>query len=141
LAQGAVVSVAEDALEAAILAALQADEDVAELLGSPLRVMEAGSSAPRYPFLELGRHVSEPRDGLDVEMSEHRIDLAIVSRDQGGGEARTGVAAVRASLTGAALAMEGWRCVLLTPLFADATRQKVGLWRGLLRLKALVERT
>jgi hypothetical protein len=29
--------------------------------------------------------------------------------------------------------------VLLVPLFADATRQRVGLWRAQLRIKAVVE--
>jgi uncharacterized phiE125 gp8 family phage protein len=46
---------------------------------------------------------------------------------------------VRAALTSAALEMEGWRCVLLVQVFADAMRQKVGQWRTLLRIKAVVE--
>ena len=48
-------------------------------------------------------------------------------------------AIVRAALMEASLVLEGWRCVLLLPLFADATRQRVGLWRALLRMKAVVE--
>jgi hypothetical protein len=47
--------------------------------------------------------------------------------------------AVRAALDGAELVMDGWRCVLLLPVYLDATRTRPGLWRALLRLKAIVE--
>jgi hypothetical protein len=46
---------------------------------------------------------------------------------------------VRTALGEAELAMTGWRCVLLVPLFSDAARSGVQVWRGLLRLKAVVE--
>jgi hypothetical protein len=133
------VSGAESALEGAILAVLAADADVAPVLGDPLRVVEAGSPAPAYPYLEMARHVSEPCGGVNAEASEHRVDIVVVSRDLGGAEAKSALAAVRGALTGAALEMEGWRCVLLVPLFADATRQRIGLWRALLRIKVVVE--
>lgn len=133
------MSGAEGALEGAILEWLAGDPDVAALLGDPLRVLGSGSPRPAYPYLEIARHSSEARGGVGVEMSEHRIDLVVVSRDLGGTEAKVGMAAVRDALAGAAPAMEGWRCVLLTPLFSDATRERVGLWRALLRLKAVVE--
>lgn len=130
---------AERALESAILAALAADAGVRALLGEPVRVAELGSPSPAYPYLEIGRHTSEPAGGVDVEASEHRLDIVMVSRDLGGGQAKEALAAVRAALTGVALEMEGWRCVLLVPVFADATRQRIGLWRALLRVKAVVE--
>ncbi len=133
------MSGAENALEGAIIAALRADVGVRELLGDPVRVAEADAPSPAYPFLEIGRHVSEPSGGVEAEASEHRVDIVVVSRDIGGRQAKQALAAVRAALTGAALEMEGWRCVLLVPLFADATRQRVGLWRALLRIKAAVE--
>lgn len=122
-----------------MLVALAANESVRALLGDPMRVAEAGSPSPAYPFLEIGRHTSEPVGGVDAEASEHRVDLVVVSRDLGGGQAKDALAAVRTALAEADLEMEGWRCVLLVPLFADATRQRVGLWRALLRVKAVVE--
>jgi len=94
---------------------------------------------PAYPYLEIARHLSEPSGGVDAEASEHRVDLVVVSRDLGGRQAKEALATVRAALMGAELAMEGWRCVLLVPLFSDATRQRIGLWRALLRMKAVVE--
>lgn len=139
MAQGAAVSGAENALESAMLAAIAADADVRAVLGDPVRVLEVGAPSPAYPYLEIGRHVSQPSGGVEAEASEHRIDLVIVSRDLGGGTAKSGLAAVRAALMEADLEMDGWRCVLLVPLFADAARQRVGLWRALLRLKAVVE--
>lgn len=133
------MSGAESALESAILTVLQADAGVKALLGDPVRLAELGAPLPSYPYLEIGRHVSEPSGGVGVEASEHRIDLVVVSRDMGGRQAKEALAIVRAALMDAELGMEGWRCVLLLPLFADATRQRVGLWRALLRMKAVVE--
>lgn len=133
------MSGAESALESAILAALEADAGVAALLGDPVRVAEVGTPSPAYPFVEIARHVSEPTGGVGAEVSEHRIDIVVASRDMGGREAKEALAAVRAALADTELTMEGWRCVLLVPLFVDATRQKIGFWRALLRVKAVVE--
>lgn len=122
-----------------MLAALAGDAGVKALLGERLRVGELGLPLPGYPYLEFARHTSEPCGGVDAEASEHRVDLVVVSRDAGGAQAKEALAAVRAALMASELEMEAWRCVLLVPLFSDATRQKIGLWRALLRVKAVVE--
>jgi hypothetical protein len=129
---------AEEALEAAILSVLEEDAAVAELLGDPLRVMGAGP-APAFPYLEVVRHEWIDVSSAGVETGEHRIDLAVMCRDTGGARVRAAIGAVRAALGEAELAMTGWRCVLLVPLFTDAARSGVQMWRGLLRLKAVVE--
>lgn len=131
---------AEEALEAAILVALAEDAEVTQLLGGPLRVIGAGGPAPAFPYLEVVRHESADAGAAGVEASEHRIDLAVVCRDSGGARVKAAIAAVRAVLSGAELAMTGWRCVFLVPLFSDAARSGIQMWRGLLRLKAVVER-
>jgi hypothetical protein len=133
------VNGAEAALEAAILEALAADVHVVALLGDPLRVAGSGGPAPAFPYLEVVRHESIDAGGAGVEGSEHRVDLAVVSRDAGGVRVKQAMAAVRAALQGADLDMEGWRCVLLVPLFMDASRSGVQMWRALLRIKAVVE--
>lgn len=133
------MSGAESALESAILGVLAADDGVRALLGDQMRVGELGSPLPAYPYLEIARHTSDPAGGVDAEASEHRVDLVVVSRDAGGVQAKAALAAVRAALATAELEMDGWRCVLLLPLFSDATRQRIGLWRALLRMKAVVE--
>ncbi len=122
-----------------MLEVLAADGAVKAALGDPVRMAELGSPLPAYPYVEIARHTSEPAGGVDAEASEHRVDLVVASRDLGGRQAKDALAAVRAALMGAELAMEGWRCVLLVPLFADATRQRIGLWRALLRVKVVVE--
>lgn len=122
-----------------MLEALAADVTVKALLGDPVRVGELGSPLPAYPYVEIARHTSEPGGGVDAEASEHRVDLVVMSRDAGGVQAKEALAAVRAALMEAELEMVGWRCVLLVPLFSDATRQRIGLWRALLRVKAVVE--
>ena len=130
---------AESALEAAILAAMAADPGVRAKLGDPMRFEEAGAPRPAFPYLEFVRHESRPAGGVNVEASEHRVDFAVVSRVLDGREAMEAMHAVRAALDGAELAMGGWRCVLLLPVYLDATRTRPGLWRALLRVKAVVE--
>lgn len=133
------MSGAEGALESAVLAAIAADDDVRALLGSPLRIEETGGPRPAFPYLELVRHEARPLSGVGMEASEHLVDLAVVSRRLGGREAMEAMGAVRAVVREAALELEGWRCVLLAPVFLDATRTRPGLWRALLRVKAVVE--
>ena len=133
------MSGAENALEGAILEALVGNADAAALLGDPLRVLDSASLRPPCSHLEIARHSCEARGGVVVEMSERRIDLVVVSGDLGSAEAKAAIAVVRGAIAAAAFAMEGWRCEVLTSLFSDATRERVGLWRALLRLKAVVE--
>jgi hypothetical protein len=130
---------AEEALEAAIMAVLAGDAEVAELLGDPLRVMETGGPAPAFPYLEVARHESVDAGAAGLEASEHRIDLAVVSRDSGGKRVKAAMAAVRTALKDAELAMTGWRCVLVVPVFCDAARSGIEMWRAMMRLKAVVE--
>jgi hypothetical protein len=131
---------AEGALEAAILARLDGDAAVTELLGSPVRLLGA-EHRPPFPYLEIARHQSSDLGGAGVVSSEHRVDLAVVSRDAGGRRVKVAMAAVRAALTSAELEIPGWRCVLLVPVFSDAARSGVDMWRAILRLKAVVEST
>lgn len=122
-----------------MLAALAADAGVRGVLGDPLRILDVGSPKPAYPYLEIARHFSLPAGAAGVEASEHRVDLVAVSRMDSGAEAMSAMAAIRAALAEAELAMEGWRCVLLLPAFADTLQQGRGLWRSILRMRAVVE--
>lgn len=139
MAQGAAVSGAEAALEGAIMEALEADAEVAALLGDPLRLMGKGDPYPAFPYIEIARHVSEPAGASGVEASEHRVDLVVVSRDDGGAAGKAVVAAMRVALGAASFPMEGWRCVLVLPVFSDVLNAGRGRWRAVLRVKAIVE--
>ena len=92
------MSTAEQALESAILAVLAADESVAAVLGSPMRVLEVESTRPALPYLEIVRHQSVPAGSAGVEASEHRLDLAVVSRLDGGAGSLAAVGAIRSAL-------------------------------------------
>jgi hypothetical protein len=137
------VSSAEAALEAAMLAALETAPDVGLLLGDPLRLADRGAPRPAYPYLEIVRHEREPAAGADFEAGLHRIDLRTVSRDSGGMAAREAMAAVSEALAvvfnAGPVELGGWRCVVMAPVFADWVQMRGGFWRGLLRLKAIVE--
>ncbi|MEP7210621.1 MAG: DUF3168 domain-containing protein [Alphaproteobacteria bacterium] len=133
------MSGAEDALESAILAVLVADAGVRSALGDPPRVFEVAEARPAYPYLEIVRHEVTAAGSQGSEANEHRIDLAIVSREGGRREARAALTAVRGALAGASPTMESWRCVLLIPVFADPVCGKFGAYRALLRIKAVVE--
>lgn len=133
------MSSAEEAIEAAILGALEADAGVRALLGEPLRVLRRGSPAPAYPYLEIARHVSEPAAAAGVEASAHRVDLVVVGRSDDDLDGVRAIAAMRSALAGVLPAMTGWQCVLIAPAFSDTLNQGRGVWRAILRMRAVVE--
>lgn len=104
-----------------------------------IRKAGAGSPKPAYPFLEVARHDSEPVSSAGFEASVHRIDLRVESRDPSGAAAREAIAAVRSALSGDEPEMEGWRCVMMAPVFSDFVQMRFGFWRALLRVKAILE--
>ena len=130
----------EEALETAILAAIAGDAAVVAALGDPLRIADLASPQPAYPFLELVRRTSEPFNSAGCEAYIVTIDLAVVSREEGGRIARAAMSDVRNALREAEITMDGWHCVVLTPVFADTMRRAIGRWRALLRVRGIVER-
>jgi hypothetical protein len=130
---------AEVELEAALLAAIAANAGVQELLGDPVRIEETGSPRPKFPYLEVVRHEVRPAGSCGVEAAEHLVDLAVVSRDLGGKLARAAVAAIRKVLDDVELVMDDGQCILLLAQFTDTMRTRPGLWRSLLRVRAIVE--
>lgn len=128
-------------LEAALLAKLAGDAAVKALLGDPPRVFDAAVARPAYPYLEIVRHESQPVDSAGAEADEHTIDFALFANERGRMELKEAVAAVRAALKGEPPEMEGWRCVLLFPLFADMVQTRFGRWRAMLRVRAIIEPT
>lgn len=129
----------EDALEAAILEVIGADDGVKAYLGDAVRIVGSGTPRPMFPYLEVVRHQSEPAGGTDADLTVHRIDLQVVSRRAESVEAKAAMAAVRTAVMSAELEMEGWACILLAPVFMDAVRRHAGEWRAMMRLKAIVE--
>lgn len=134
------MSGAEAALQSAIVAALAADTGVKTALGEPLRLLEIGSPLPGYPHLEEARMQSQPTDAAGFEGVIVTVDLAVSSRDEGGRSARAAIAEVRRALGVTDIVIEGWRCVLMLPVFSDAVREAIGRWRAILQVRVIVER-
>lgn len=133
------MSGAEQEVEAAIMSVIVGDPDVRGILGYPVRVRKEAGDRPAWPYMEIARHVSEPANSLAYEAEEHRIDIAVMSLGKGGTDGFAAIAAMRAALNRTELSMDGWRCILLAPLFSDSLAAGVGRWRAMLRLRVLVE--
>lgn len=133
------MSAVEVLLEQAVVDLLAADAGVRVVLGDPVRVKMGDGEKPVYPFLEISAHQSRPADAIGSEGSEHIVDVSVASqndRGQGGLEA---LGAIRMALKDADLVMEGWRSVLIDPVFADLQPVTRGVWRAILRVRIVVE--
>jgi hypothetical protein len=134
------VSAAQAALETALFAMMADDSGVAAVLGSPLRVKTAAGDRPACPFIEIVRHECADAGAAGVEASEHRVDLQVQFRDGLRVHAVEAMAAVRGALSGPMPAMGGWRCVVHGPVFWDLMQARFGGWRGIVRVRAVLEK-
>jgi len=129
----------ELAFQKALIVHLGGDANLAPLLGEPARIWDAPPKSPAFPHLLVGRSQSRPvaADGGGVE---HALTLTVVSRFHGTEEAKAVLAAVRLSLTGAALAADGVRTVNLRLTFADVYPAPDGARTfAVLRVRAVTE--
>ncbi|MDO8295086.1 MAG: DUF3168 domain-containing protein [Caulobacter sp.] len=128
------------ALHRAIFDHLRADADLAALLGDPPRVHDETPAQPVWPLVVFGRAETRPWGGLDGEGLEHALTLTALSRFDGAEEARAIVAALRARLHNADLALDGWRLVNLRVTYGDVFRAADGRdFRGVIRVRAVTE--
>ncbi len=129
----------ELALQKALIAHLSDDEGVRSLLGEPARIWDAVPDRPAFPHLLVGRSESRPvrADGGGVE---HALTLTTVSRFRGSEEAKAVLAALRLSLTDAALVADGVRTISLRLTFADVYSAADGQRTfAVLRVRAVTE--
>ena len=128
---------AERALLAAIRAALLSDAALQALLGDPARVYDDPPADVVFPYVTLGRVESRAADAAAREALEHAVTLHAWSRYGGRAETLDMIAALRAALHNAPLAVEGRELVLLFATFADVFRSGDGrTTHGVLRLRA-----
>ncbi len=128
------------ALHKALLDHLRADAGLKALLGDPARVYDEPPEARVHPFVSLGRAETRPWGGLDGEGVEHVLTLTCVSRFNGAEEAKAVVAALRAALHGADLALESHRLVNLRVTYADVFRTPdYRPLHGVVRVRAVTE--
>jgi hypothetical protein len=131
---------ADTALLKAMRAALLEHSDVQAALGDPARVYDDPPAEALFPYVTLGRMESRPADSSGGEASEHVVTLHAWSRYGGRAEALDVIAALRAALHNAPLAIEGRSLVLLLATFADIFRSGDGrTTHGVLRLRAVTE--
>ena len=127
------------ALEAGLMAMLAADVGVTAALGAPPRVAGGGEERPAYPYLEIVRHSMEEAGSSSGPASVHVLDLGVAARAAGREGARDALEAMRFLLTTQRPELGGYMCVLMAPLFGGVLRTAPVQWRGVLRVKALVE--
>lgn len=129
---------AERALVAAMSEAMLANAALQGLVGA--RVHDDPPPDAVFPYVTLGRVESRPADAAGGQAIEHAITLHAWSRYGGRAEALDIIAALRAALHNAALAVEGCRLVLMLATFADVFRSGDGrTTHGVLRLRAITE--
>lgn len=128
------------ALQKALLEHLRADADLAALLGDPPRVHDQAPAEPVWPLVLFGRAETRPWGGLEGEGLEHALTLTVLSRFDGAEEGKAIVAALRARLHNAGLALDGWRLVNLCVTYGDVFRTADSRsFHGVLRLRAVTE--
>lgn len=131
---------AETALLAAMRAAIMEHADVQAALGDPARVYDDPPPDVTFPYVTLGRMETRPADTSGGEASEHVVTLHAWSRYGGRAEALDVIAALRAALHNAPLAIAGRKLVLLLATFSDVFRSGDGrTTHGVLRLRAITE--
>ena len=129
---------AEARVQAALMAALRADEGVAAMFGA--RIYDDETEAPAFPFVRLERHECRPIGASLGEASEHVVTLAAASRDGGVREARDGLAALRAAVDAADWSLPEGRVVLAHVTYSDAMRRADRrAFRGLVRIRIITE--
>ncbi|MGE3142550.1 MAG: DUF3168 domain-containing protein [Hyphomonadaceae bacterium] len=129
---------AERALAAALRAAALADGGVAALIGD--RFHDEPPPEAVFPYATLGRVEARAADAADASAIEHVVTLHVWSRYGGRAEAIDCIAALRAALHDAPLAIAGRRLVLLLATYADVFRAGDGrTTHGVLRLRAITE--
>lgn len=103
---------ADTALQAALVARLSEDAALLALLGG-LRVHDGPPRGAATPYVALGAWRLRPLDASEAPASEHRFEIAVVSRAGGRGEAVAIAGRVAALLDAAPPEPEGHRLVNL----------------------------
>ncbi len=123
----------------ALLDALTAHDGVKAVLGDPVRIRDGDGDRPAYPFIQMIRQEFRPAGSAGFPASENTLDLAVFSRNDNGMGSREGIDAVLDAIRDSGLEMDGWRTVLIAPVLADVMPSSPGIWRGILRVRIVVE--
>lgn len=132
---------AETAFQDALLARLSADAGVQAVLGDPARIYDGAPNGAAYPYLTVGRGVSEVRDAADADLIEHRLTLHLWTRDIARRETKDMLGVIRAAAHEASFALAGGAVLIsCRVVYADVFRTSDSrLAHGVLRVQALIE--
>ena len=123
-----------------LLADLRADPDLQAALGQPVRLFDAETSAPAFPYAVLERHESREADGVATRRLEHKIQLATFTRYGGLEAAKALLGILRGAVERLSLDLPTQRAVLVMPTYCDVlrTRNQKTL-RGVLHIRIVSE--
>jgi|GEM_PF-767982 len=130
----------ETSLEIALVDALQGDPTIDALLGPPARLFLEPPAEALFPYAMIERHQRRPKGASRINGDEHRIDIAVYTREGGRREAAAILDAFSAAIDGLILRMAGRRVILIHSVYSDTMRTPSrNAFRGLLRLRLVTE--
>tara|TARA_R110001606_G_scaffold30798_2_gene94912 strand:- start:6699 stop:7106 length:408 start_codon:yes stop_codon:yes gene_type:complete len=128
---------AEAAVQAALMAGLRGHAGVVAAFGDPARVYDDETRAPAFPYARIERHESVPTGTGDIE---HKITLAVTSREGGLLDAKDALSAIRAAAEGMDWDVAGHHVVMAHVIYADTMRASdAESYRGLIRIRIISE--
>jgi len=132
---------AEAVFEDALLAHLAADASVQAALGDPARIFDAAPEGAAFPYLSVGRGVSEPSGASGADLIAHRLTLHLWTRETGRRETKEMLGAIRAAVDEASFALaDGFTLISCRAVYADVFRTADSrLAHGVLRVQAVIE--
>ncbi len=126
------------ALQQSAFAALAASDAVRDIAGE--RVFDAVPRGAAFPYIVIGDDTEANSGTATEEGSEHTLSVHIWSRAGGHKEIKRAAAAVRQTLDGAALTLDGHKLIDIRFLSADFRRETDGeTYRAVLRFRAVTE--
>lgn len=129
------------ALQAAVIAALKADDGVRAIFGTPPRIYDDETAAPARPYARLERHEVTDRSAALVNGADHRLSIGILSDHGGLADAKEALSALKRVIEAERVDVPGHVVVLQQVTYADTMRRADRrAFRGVLRIRIILEK-
>ncbi|MEM7330319.1 MAG: DUF3168 domain-containing protein [Pseudomonadota bacterium] len=124
----------------ALISALRADPALQAVLGQPIRLFDAETIAPAFPYAVLQQYECRDADGVSTRRLKHRIEFATYTRHGGMIAATDLLSQMREAIERATLSLSSQRLVHIMPAETEVFRtHKTTVLRGVLRLSLYTE--
>ncbi|GJL97506.1 MAG: hypothetical protein DHS20C06_13230 [Hyphobacterium sp.] len=132
---------AEAAFQGALLTLLSDNTSVQAVLGETPRIFDGAPEGTAYPYLTVGRGVSEPKNASDVDLIEHRLTLHLWTRDIARRDTKDMLGLIRAVAHEASFTLTGgFALISCRVVYSDVFRTADSrLAHGVLRVQALIQ--